>query len=209
MAVRLSGLDMPRHFHPEETQHMKSIAALTCLLGLLGAIPAFAANSTDILGREVPIGEGRPAVVLYANRGNREELRGTAYEFVYRLRAAHPIVVVHVDMRDIPGLFKGVARKEIAKSYRSSLDQMRKLFSDKGQTPPADLESSFFMVADSKGKPHEALGLKKGFDMVVAQAVSPSGQELARGPFPQVASTIGRALGAAAGAAPAQVARVR
>lgn len=188
---------------------MKSIAAITCLLGLLGAIPAFAADSTDILGREVRIGQGRPAVVLYANRGNREELRGTAYEFLYGLRAANPIVVVHVDMRDIPGLFKGMARKEIAKSYRSSLDQMRKVFSDNGQTPPADLESSFFMVADTQGKPHEALGLKKGFGTVIAQAVSPSGQELARGPFPQVASTIGRALGAAAGTASAQVARVR
>lgn len=188
---------------------MKSIATLTCLLGLLGAIPAFAADSTDILGREVPIGQGRPAVVLYANRGNREELRGTAYDFLYGLREAHPIVVVHVDMRDIPGLFKGMARKEIAKSYRSSLDQMRKVFSDKGQTPPADLESSFFMVADSQGTPHEALGLKKGFETVVAQAVSPSGQELTRGPFPQVAKAIGRALGAAVGAGPAEVARVR
>lgn len=188
---------------------MKSIAALACLLSLLGAIPAFAENSKDILGREVPIGQGRPAVVLYANRGNREELRKTAYEFVYRVRAAHPIVVVHVDMRDIPSFFKGMARRELAKSYRSSLDQMRKMFSDKGQAPPADLESSFFMVADSQGEPHEALGLKKGFDTVVAQAVSPSGQELARGPFPQVASTIGRALGAAAGAGLAQVARVR
>lgn len=188
---------------------MKSIAALTCLLGLLGAIPAFAADSTDILGREVPIGQGRPAVVLYANRGNREELKGTAYEFVYGLRQAHPIVVVHVDMRDIPGLFKGMARKEIAKSYRSSLEQMRQLFTDKGQPPPADLEASFFMVADSKGEPHEAMGLDKGFDTVLAQAVSPSGQELARGPFPRVANSIGRALGAAAGARPAQVARAR
>jgi hypothetical protein len=188
---------------------MKSIAALACLLGLLGATPAFAANSTDILGREVPIGQGRPAVVLYANRGNREELRRTAYEFVYGVRAANPIIVVHVDMRDVPGLFKGMARKEIAKSYRSSLDQMRKLFSDNGQQPPVDLESSFFMVADSQGKPHEAMGLKKGFDTVVAQAVSSSGQELARGPFPQVATAIGRALGAAVGPGRAQVARVR
>lgn len=187
---------------------MKMIATLACLLGLLGSIPAHAAE-TDILGREVPIGQGRPAVVLYANRGNREELRGSAYDFIYGLRAARPIIVVHVDMRDIPGLFKGMARKEIAKSYRSSLEQMQKLFSDKGEQPPADLQSSFFMVADSQGEPHEALGLKKGFDTVFAQAVSSSGQELARGPFPQTASVIGRAIGAATGAAPTQVARVR
>ncbi len=187
---------------------MKMFAALIGLLGLLAAIPAHAAE-TDILGRQVPIGQGRPAVVLYANRGNREELRGTAYEFAYGLRAAHPIVVVHVDMRDIPGLFKGMARNEIAKSYRSSLEQMRKVFSDKGEQPPADLESSFFMVADSQGEPHEALGLKKGFDTVIAQAVSPSGQELARGPFPQAASAIGRAIGVLVGRSPTHVAGVR
>jgi hypothetical protein len=187
---------------------MKMIAALTCLLGLLGAIPAHA-EEMDVLGRAVPIGQGRPAVVLYANRGNREELRGTAYEFAYGLRAAHPIVVVHVDMRDIPGLFKGMARKEIAKSYRASVEQMRKLFTDKGQQPPADLEASFFMVADTQGEPHEALGLKKGFDTVVAQAVSSSGQELARGPFPQAASAIGRAIGVSTGTPLAQVAGVR
>ena len=187
---------------------MKMIAALTCLLGLLGAIPAHAAE-TDILGREVPIGQGRPAVVLYANRGNREGLKGTAYEFAYGLRSAHPIVVVHVDLRDVPGLFKGLARKEIAKSYRSSVEQMRKLFSDRGEQPPADLEASFFMVADAQGEAHEALGLKKGFDTVLARAMSPSGHELARGPFPQAASVIGQAIGAAVGAAPMQVAGVR
>ena len=184
---------------------MKIIATLTCLLGLLGAIPAHAAE-TDILGREVPIGQGRPAVVLYANRGNRDELRGTAYEFIYGLRAARPIIVVHVGLRDVPGLFKGLARKEITKSYRSSIEQMQKLFSDRGEQPPADLQASFFMVADAQGEPHQALGLKKGFDSVVAQAVSPSGQELARGPFPQAASAIGRAIGAITGTAPTQLA---
>src|SRR5438128_1350934 len=133
---------------------MKTIAALTCLLGLLGALPSHAAESTDVLGREVPIGQGRPALVLYANRGTREGLRGTAYPFIYGLRSAHPIIIVHVDLRDVPGLFKGLARKEIAKSYRASLEEMRKLFSSQGEPPPVDLESSFFMVADSQGEAH-------------------------------------------------------
>ncbi|WP_224248405.1 hypothetical protein [Hyalangium gracile] len=175
---------------------MKTIAALICLLGLLGTIPAHAAESTDVLGRQVPVGQGRPALVLYANRGTRDELRTTAYPFIYGLRGAQPIIVVHVDLRDVPGLFKGLARKELVKSYRSSLEEMRRLFREKGEAPPVDLESSFFLVADSKGHPHDELGLKKGFDQVVAQALSPSGQELARGPFPQSAPAIGNAIGA-------------
>ncbi|WP_224372096.1 hypothetical protein [Hyalangium versicolor] len=175
---------------------MKTIAALICLFGLLGTLPAHASESTDVLGRQVPVGQGRPALVLYTNRGTREELRNTAYPFIYGLRSAHPVIVVHVDLRDVPGLFKGLARKELLKSYRASLEAMRKVYREQGEQPPVDLESSFFMVADSQGESHEALGLKKGFDQVLAQAVGPSGQELARGPFPQSAPVIGRALSA-------------
>ena len=54
------------------------------------------------------------------------------------------------------------------------------------------------MVADPDGKPHEQLGLDKGFDRAVAQAVSGSGRELARGPFPEAAGSLGRAIEAAA-----------
>jgi hypothetical protein len=65
------------------------------------------------------------------------------------------------------------------------------------------------MVADSQGEAHQALGLKKGFDTVVAQAVSSSGQELARGLFPQAATAIGLAIGATSGTAPTQLAGMR
>lgn len=190
---------------------MKTIAAVICLFGLLlGASPAHAEESPnkDVLGRQVPVGQGRPALVLYANRGTRNDLRTTAYPFIYSLREAQPIIVVHVDLRDVPGLFKGVARKEILKSYRSSIEEMQRLFREKGQQPPSDLESSFFIVADSQGEPHEALGLEKGFGQVMAQAVSSSGHELARGPFPQASQVIARAIGAAVGPAPSQVAGV-
>jgi hypothetical protein len=170
---------------------MKKIAALACLLGLLGAIPARAAEVEDVFGREVPIGQGRPTVVLYANRGTRDELRQHVYQFIYEVRDEKPIVVVHVDLRDVPGLFKGMAKGELRKSHRESLDLMRELFRKHGEAPPAELESSLYMVADSKGEPHKSMGLQKGFDQVVAQVLSPSGQELARGPFPQSARKLG------------------
>lgn len=174
--------------------HRNIIAGLACVLGLLGAIPAHAEELKDVLGRDVPIGQGRPALVLYANRGTREVLREHAFQFAYTLREEKPIVVVHVDLRDIPGLFKGRARKEIRKSYNESLDLMKKLFRDHGESPPVNLESSLFMVADSDGESHKGLGMQKGFREAVAQAVSPTGQELTRGPFPKAAQSIGQAI---------------
>jgi len=170
-------------------------------MGLLGAIPAQAAELKDVFDREVPLGEGRPAVVLYANRDTREVLREHAYQFAYALRQERPIVVIHVDLRDVPGLFRGAARKEIRKSHTESLELMRKLFRQQGEQPPADLEDSLFMVADKDGAPHRALGLKKNFREALAQAVSPSGRELARAPFPNSANVISRAIEGASASA--------
>ncbi|WP_233595772.1 MULTISPECIES: hypothetical protein [Corallococcus] len=174
---------------------MKKTALLTCLLGLmLGALPASAAESKDVFGKEVPIGQGRPTLVLYTNRGTQEELRKHAYQFIYEMRSKKPIVVVHVDLRDVPGLFKGMARKQIKKGHDESLDEMRNLFRQKGEAPPPELESSLYMVADTKGEPHQSMGLKKGFGQVFAQVLSDSGQELARGPFSESVRKLGQVL---------------
>lgn len=188
---------------------MKKFAALVGLLGVLGVLPAHAAELKDVFGKEVPIGKGRPTVVLYANKGTRDELREHAYQFVYDVRAVKPIVVVRVDLRDVPGLFKGMAKGEIRKSHAESLGLMRDLFQRHGESPPPELDSSLFMVADSKGEPHQSVGLKKGFKTVYAQVLDPAGQELARGPFPQSAGTLGRAVAVSPTApAPARLAGV-
>jgi hypothetical protein len=173
---------------------MRIIVALACMLGLLGALPAHAAELQDVFGRAVPLGQGRPAVVLYANRDTREVLRSHAFQFAYQLRREYPIVVVHVDLRDVPSFFRGAARRELRKSHRESIEAIQRLFHDHGQQPPADLETSLYLVADSNGAPHRALGLEKGFLQVLAQALSPAGLELARGHFPESAPSIGRAI---------------
>ncbi len=173
---------------------MRMIVALACLMGLLGALPAHAAALEDVFGREIPLGQGRPAVVLYANRGTRQVLHEHAFQFAYDLRRERPIVVVHVDLRDVPRLFRGAASRELRKIHRDSLEIIRKLFRDQGQQPPADLEDSFFMVADSNGASHQALGLEEDFHQVLIQALSPSGRELARGRFPEAAPAIGKAI---------------
>lgn len=180
---------------------------LAGLLALVGAIPAQASELQDVFGKDIPIGEGRPTLVLYANKGTRDELRQHVYQFIYDVRSEKPIVVVHVDLRDVPGFFKGMAKGEIRKSHRESLELMKDLFRKHGQPVPAELESSLYMVADSKGEPHKSMGLQKGFKQVVAKVLSPSGQELARGPFPQSARKLGQSLASAPVAnPPAQVA---
>ncbi|WP_375760928.1 hypothetical protein [Corallococcus exercitus] len=176
---------------------MKKTALLTCLLGLLGALPAAAAELKDVFGKEVPIGQGRPTLVLYANKGTREELRQHASQFLYSVREKKPIVVIHVDLRDVPGLFKGMARGELRKSHNESLTAMKDLFREKGEAPPPELDTSLYMVADSKGEPHQSMGLKKGFDRVFAQVLSTSGQEVARGAFSDGARKLSQAMTAA------------
>lgn len=173
---------------------MRHIATLACLLALLSALPARASTLKDVFGREVPLGQGRPAVVFYANLDTRETLREHAFQFVLSLREQRPIIVIRVDLRGIPGLFEGLARREMRKSHHASLAAMRTLFTREDEEPPADLEDSLFMVADSDGAPHRALGLNKGFSETLALALSPSGGELARAPFPSAADTIRRAL---------------
>jgi hypothetical protein len=173
---------------------MRIIVAVACMLGLVGALPAHAAELQDVFGRTVPLGQGRPAVVLYANRDTRDVLRAHAFQFAYQLRREYPIMVVHVDLRDVPSFFRGAARRELRKSHRESIEAIQKLFREQGQQPPDNLEASLYLVADSTGAPHHALGLQKGFLQVLAQAVSPSGLELARGHFPESAPSIGRAI---------------
>jgi hypothetical protein len=173
---------------------MRILVVAACLMGLFGALPAHASELEDVFGRDVPLGQGRPAVVLYANRDTRDVLREHAVRFAYDLRRQRPIVVVRVDLRDVPGLFRGMARKEIRKSHKESLELMRQLFREQGQQPPPELEESLYMVADSKGAPHRQLGLEKGFDQAFVRAVDASGAELARGPFPQSAGAVSQAL---------------
>ncbi|WP_233586049.1 hypothetical protein [Corallococcus sp. CA054B] len=176
---------------------MKKTALLTCLLGLLGALPASAAELKDVFGKEVPIGQGRPTLVLYANKGTKDELRQRASQFIYDVREKKPIVVIHVDLRDVSGLFKGMARGEIRKSHKESLSAMKDLYRQKGEAPPAELDSSLYMVADSKGEPHKTMGLEKGFDRVFAQVLGTSGQEIARGAFSEGARKLSQAMTAA------------
>lgn len=177
----------------------RSVALALTLFGLtttaLGPERAEAAAlPTDVLGRPVPVGEGRPTLVFYTNRHNRDVLQAHAFELAYELRAARPIVVVHVDLRDVPGLFRGMAKREVKKSHRESIAFMKQVFRKHGVEPPAELDASLFMVPATDGAAHAALNLAKNTKQVVATALDAAGDQLASGPFPATARRLTRAI---------------
>lgn len=150
--------------------------------------------SKDVLGRQLPEDGGRPTVVIYTNRGTEDSLGKHALPMLYDLRDENPRVVVKVDLRDVPGLFHGTARGKIKQGYYDSLRDMEQLFAKKGEKAPKDMAQQFFLVADSKGESHQAVGLAKGFDVPVVQAFGADGRELARGAFPKARAKVERAL---------------
>ena len=174
---------------------MRKLWTMMAAVMVLGAGSALAGSPTeDVLGREVPVGDGRSTVVLYANKGCEEALGEHALPMLYSLRDENPRVVVKVDLRDVPGLFHGAARSKIRKGYNESLRDMRALFQKNGVKAPANMGDQFFIVADSKGESHKALGLPKGFSKPVVQAFGPDGKELARGVLPMGRERIERAV---------------
>jgi hypothetical protein len=152
------------------------------------------AAPSDVFGRPLPVVEGRPRLVFYVNRDNRGLVREEALKLAFDARASAPVVVVHVDLRDIPGLFHGMARREIRKSWQECLGDISRLYRKAGERAPAWLADAFYMVADEEGEPHKALGLPKRFREPWAVGVSSEGRELGRGPFSAVAAPLTRAL---------------
>lgn len=171
---------------------MPPLLTVLALASTLGLTPPASTAATDVLGRPVPA--GRTELVFYVNRNTRSQLHDAAVPFTYDLRGANPVIVIHVDLSDVPGLFQGMARGEMRRSYKECLADMAKLFRDHGETPPDSLADSFYMVADRDGGPHRAIGLAKRFREPFARVLGPAGEELARGPFPASAATLGHAL---------------
>ena len=172
---------------------MKWLAALFTLLAL-AAGSAHATPAQDVLGRPVPIGDGRPTLVFYTNRDTQAALHDTAFPFTFQLRREKPLVVVRFDLSDVPSLLRGAAKGEIRKAERDSVAAMARLFRQHGLTPPPRLADSLYMVADSDGQPRRAVGLQKHFRQPFAQALDTDGHELAKGPFPQDASRLAHAI---------------
>jgi len=150
--------------------------------------------ATDVFGRALPHDDGRPTLSLYINRDNRALLRERAMRLVFDARAATPVVIVHVDLRDIPGWLHGMARREIRKSWQECLADVSRRYAAAGELAPPWLAGALYMVADGDGDAHRALGLEKRFREPWVVGRGSDGHELAKGPFRAVAATLGRLL---------------
>ena len=174
-----------------------ALAALMTLgLTLAAGSDAHAASvKKDVMGRAVPVGSGRPALVFYTNQNTRETLQKHAFEQVFQLRDLRPIVVVHVDLRDVPGMFQGVAKKEVKKAHRESIQEMVRIFEKNGIEVPRDLlDDSLFMIPEPGGEANEARGLGEGEKRVIAEAVDSDGDVVASGTYPAAAPKLSKAL---------------
>lgn len=166
------------------------------LIAALLAWPALAsASTTDILGREVPVGDGRPMLVFYSNAETRDALSASVYEMSYELRDQNPIVVVRVDLRGVPSLFHGIAHGEVRKAHKESVEVMEQYFRDHGTEPtPGLVNASLFMVPDYGGAPHQARGLEKGFHEMVAEVRDGNGAFITSARFPQGKQKLSKAV---------------
>ena len=153
----------------------------------------------DVLGRTLPDFKGRGVVVLYASQKTQTAVDKPMTELTFRLRDLDIVFVVRVDLRGIPGLFDGIARRMMRSDYAKGLDDYDKLCRDAGIAPPPrkEAELGFYMVMDSDGVSHKGVGLEKGFTEALAIAYDASGREVARGSFPRQVATIESALRAA------------
>lgn len=174
----------------------KLTGSALCLIVTLLGLPCLASAATyDILGREVPVGEGRPTLVFYSNAETRDILAEHVYALSYELREQNPIVVVRVDLRGVPSLFKGMAQREVKKAHKESVEVMEQYFRDQGTEPtPGLVNSSLFMVPDYGGGPHQSRGLQQGFRSVFAEVRNGDGGLVTSATFPEGKNRITRAV---------------
>lgn len=176
---------------------IRKLAGSTALfIAVLLAWPSLASAATyDVFGRQVPVGQGRPTLIFYSNAETRDALAEQVYAMSYELREQNPIVVVRVDLRGVPSLFKGMAQREVKKAHEESVAVMEQYFRDQGAEPtPGLVHSSLFMVPDYGGGPHKARGLEQGFQSVLAEVRDSSGAFVTSGTFPDGRNRLSRAV---------------
>ena len=162
-------------------------------LALLVAVPV-RSGEHDIFDRDVPVLSARPTVVLFANRATGDAIQDPLSDFSVRTDDLHPLIIVRLDLRDLPGLFRGFAygnmRSRFSRALKCYKDESARL----GHEPIQHAEDSLFFVVEDDGKAHRAQGLPPGFRTALAIAYDATGREIARGPFPASAPLLEQAL---------------
>jgi hypothetical protein len=175
------------------------------LIALLTAVQADA-STLDTSGKDIfdrPVAElvshGLPTMVLYANKATKDTVQGPATQMAVRLHDVPFVTLVHIDLRDVPALFRGIARGKIRNSHRNGVERYVEAFRSLGFAPPDDAFNRLIFVSDNDGGPQQALGLNRGFSEALAIVYDGQGQEICRGPFPRDLDRIEQALRDASG----------
>ena len=178
---------------------MSGLLACVAAVGLF-LRPGFAsASQADIFGRPVPHADGRPTVVVFTNRSTQESVQNPLPDLLAQQTRSLPLVIVHVDLRGVPGFVHGFAYDRLRKRWGRGLDRYRQQVRASGREPAKDPENSLYFVADADGAPEKAVGLPKDFMTPLVIASDAQGRELVRVPFPQGAASLDAALTGAIG----------
>ncbi len=168
-----------------------SLVAATAVasVGPVGEVDVFDRPTAPVFGG------GLPVLVLYASRGTEAASTAPARAIAEQLADLPYVTLVRVDLRDVPGLFHGIARTIIRASHDRSLTRTVEREAKAGRTVDRErLSARLLLVVDNEGLSHSAEGLAEGFPLPVAIVVDPEGREVARGTLPADRDVIAAAL---------------
>jgi len=175
---------------------MRFQAALCALLVWSTGVAAVSPQDVDVFDRPVLplLSRGRPTMVLYANRGTGESVHAPATQMSVRLKDVPFVTLVRVDLRGLPSLFRGIARRKIKSSHDDSVEEYDRAYKAAGVNPPPDASDRLVFVVDNDGAAHQAVGLPEGFHEALAVVLDCQGREVTRGAFPREVERIEQAI---------------
>src|SRR4051812_45690044 len=146
---------------------------------------ALSPSSSDIFGRPVPDASRRPTIVLYANRPTEDAVLKPLADLSARFSELDPLVIVRIDLRGLPSLFRGFADRNMRSAFVAGLERYREECRQLGREPNPAPERSLYFVPDPDGHSSQAAGLPKGFHEALAIVLDKNGHEVLRAPFPR------------------------
>jgi hypothetical protein len=175
---------------------MKRQLALCALLLWAGGVQAFSIHDVDVFDRPVAplLSRGRPTLVLYANRTTQNAVHEPATQLAVRLRDVPFVTLVRVDLRGVPSLFRGWARRTIRNRHHDGVEEYQRAFRAVGAAAPTDAADRLVLMVDPDGSAEQEVGLPAGFSEALALVLDCRGNELARGMFPREAERIEHAI---------------
>lgn len=184
--------------HHAPTSWSLVMAALALSVARLAAA---APNTTDVFDHPLRavLERNTPKLILYTNQNTRDAVAQPADLVANHLKEIPFVLVVHVDLRGVPGFLLGFAR-HLMQSNQSDGNAKYIELSRAAGLAPADGADRVHVVMEADGAAHEGVGLAKGFTHALAVVLDKAGHEILRTPFPDGSAAVEQALRRAAAA---------